>query len=305
MPIVFASPPLPPPQFSEGTSALGHVWTGHDGSEWSLTDWRRGLCLIAEGVQGLHFPKITKYRSTSRAVPGFRGRGWRTASRDVFWPLLLWADGSEDWRTLYDGFFDTIHPEKAGVWSVTAGNGTRSLRLTGRFDDEHAFPLDPYLEGWATIPVSMEPEQPYWEGRPVKVGPFSEPSGVPFIDPVLLGPPFHISPAATFATATIDNPGDVDAWLVWTAEGPLSSVVLGIGGVTATVPFSLLAGQTLRIDTDPRNVSARLDGVDVTEQLGLLEFSAVPSGGAVPLAVSASGAGGITAELTPLYFRAF
>lgn len=303
MPIVLATPPSAPPPGAV-SAALGYRWLGPDGSVWDLNDWRSGVFLDNSGVTGLHFPKMTKYRSSSRAVPGHRNRGWRAESRDVFWPVCVWADGSEDWRTLYTRFFNTIHPEKAGVWEVTAGSQVRRLRLTGVFDSEHEFPLDPYMEGWATIPVQMEPEQPFWEGDPIAVGPFSEPVGVDFIDPVLLAPTFHLSPAATFATATIPNPGDVDAWLVWTVEGPLTDVVLGVGGVTASVPFSLLAGQTLRIDTDPRKVSALLDGVDATEQLGLLEFAAVPSGGAAPLSVSASGAGGITASLTPLFFRA-
>jgi len=303
MPIVLASPPSTPPPGTV-TTGLEMRWIGPDGSEWDLNDWRSGVCLMLDGVTGLHFPQITKYKSTSRAVPGHRNRGWRAESRDVFWPLYVYGDGSEGWKSAYTRFFNTIHPEKSGVWEVTAGTQTRRLRLTGVFDDDHQFPRDPYLAGWAVVPVQMEPEQPFWEGDPITVGPFSEPAGVDFIDPVLLAPTYNISPAATFATATIANPGDVDAWLVWTIEGPLTDVVLGVGGVTADVPFSLLAGQTLRIDTDPRNISALLNGVDATEQLGLLEFSAVPSGGTAPLSVSASGAGGITAELAPLFFRA-
>ncbi|MGQ7313369.1 hypothetical protein ACUOFU_16810 [Microbacterium arabinogalactanolyticum] len=302
MPIVLAAPPVTPPPGGM-SSGLRMRWIGSDGSEWDLRDWRAGVCLLLDGVTGLHFPSIDKYKSTSRAVPGFRNRGWRAASRDVFWPLYVYGDGSEPWRDVYRRFFDTIHPQRAGVWEVTSGTETRSLRLTGVFDDEHQFARDPYAAGWSIIPVQMEPEQPFWEGKTIRRGPFSAPTGVDFIPPTL-APSFHISPAATFASATIPNFGDVDAYLVWTVEGPLTDVVLGVGGVTATVPFSLAAGQVLRIDTDPRNVSALLDGVDATEQLGLLEFAPVPSGGSAPLTVSASGAGGISAELTPLYFRA-
>lgn len=301
MPIVFAAPPVAPPSLS-GSAGLRMRWLGADGSVWDLNDWRAGVCLMLGGVTGLHFPRVTKYKSRSRAVPGHRNRGWRAEARDVFWPLYVYGDGSESWRAVYDRFFATIHPDKAGVWEVTAGTQVRSLRLTGVFDDDYQFTRDPYAAGWAVIPVQMEPEQPFWEGQTVKRGPFSAPAGVDFIPPTL-APTFHISPAATFASATIPNQGDVDAWLVWTVEGPITDVTLGLGGVTATVPFELSAGQVLRIDTDPRNISARLDGVDVTAQLGLMEFAAVPPGGVVPLMVAASGAGGISAELTPLYFR--
>jgi hypothetical protein len=305
MALVFAAPPIAPPE-STRWGALEMTWTGADGSVWDLTDWRTGIALLRGGVTGLHFPKITKYRSESRAVPGHRRRGWRTAGRDVFWPLYVYGGRGqgEAWRDIYTRFFNTIHPEDEGVWSVTAGGKTRTLRLTGRFEDEHQFDRDPYLDGWAIIPVELEPSQPYWSGEAVKVGPFSVPDPVDFI-PEDGGPPFHVSAAGTFATATISNPGDVEAFPVWTVVGPLTDVTLGLGGVSADVPFPVADGQKLRIDTDPRNVSATLDGVDVTEDLGLLEFAAVPKGGTVPLAVGATGEGSIRAELVPLYFRAF
>lgn len=280
------------------------TWTGADGSVWDLLDWRSGICLLLDGVTGLHNPTITKYQSRSRAVPGHRNRGWRAESRDVFWPLYFYGDGSDEWLDVYARFFATVHPERAGVWAVTAGTQTRRLSLTGVFDSEHQFARDPYLDGWATIPVELEPAQPFWEGDPVTAGPFSAGDGeIDFIDDEDGAPSFHISPAATFASATIANPGDVESYLIWTITGPLDSVEVGVGDVTATVPFEIESDEVLRIDTDPRNVAATLNGVDVTAELGLVEFDPVPAGGSAALTIVASGEGSVQGTLTPLFFR--
>ena len=272
---------------------------------WDLRDWRSGVCVLMDGVTGLHSPRIDKFRSESRSVPGHRRRGWRTTGRDVFWPVFVYGDGSDAWRDVYGRFFATIHPDREGVWEVTAGDSSRRLRLTGVFDDEYQFGLDPLQHGWARFPVSLEPAQPYWEGDPVTTGEFGVPDPVDFIDEEVGAPDFHLSTSSTFASATISNPGDVESWLVWTVRGPLTGVELGVGGVTAPVPFDLLDGQTLRIDTDPRNVTATLNGIDATAELGLIEFGPVPPGEDVDLSITATGSGTVQGQLIPLYFRAF
>lgn len=301
-PLVLAAP-YAPPNFGKFRT-LGMSWQGWDGSSWDLTDWRGGIALMRDGVTGLHNPRITKYKSESRAVPGHRRRGWRTAERDVFWPLYVYGDGSEAWRQNYDRFFNTIHPDREGIWTVTAGPVTRRLRLTGVFDDNFQFGADPYQRGWVIIPVQLEPSQPYWEGKTAKAGPYSAPVPVDFIGPGG-APTFHISQSDTFVEARITNAGDVEAWLVWTVRGPLTGVQLGAGGVSGEVPFDVPDGQVLYIDTDPRRVTARLDGADVTAELGLIEFGPVQPGANVDLTINATGAGSITAELVPLHMRAF
>lgn len=91
----------------------------------------------------------------------------------------------------------------------------------------------------------------------------------------------------------------------WEAHGPFTSVTVGVGDSTVVAPINAAAGQVLVIDTDPSVQAAFLDGVDVTEQLTQAEFGTIPPGTAVPLTLSMTGTGFITATYTPKYFRAW
>lgn len=290
---------------------LSLEWIGHDGSIWDLNDPRGGLALYRKGVEGLHFPRITKNSSTSRAIPGKRLRGWRAESRDVFWPVYLGGDGSDAWLERHSAFFDTIHPSLPGTWRVSAGDETRTLQLTGVFDDTHSYEIDPLLRGWALYDVTLEAAQPFWQGTRVRRGPWKAPETSPFFP----GPPFRISSSSAFGSAVVPNTGDVDAWGVWWATGPLTEIELGVGGAVIRPPFGLEAGEMLRIDTDPRHPTAQIGpavtdtddfvGVDITQDLGLQDYAPVPPGASVDLHVEATGSGAVMFDVTPLHFRAF
>lgn len=303
-PVILSVPaPLPEP-YVNPWPGLSVTWTGADGSVWDLTDRESGVALFLKGVVGLHFPKFTRYKTRSRAIPGSRLRGWQAGEREVFWPLLIWADGSDAWRDRNNAFMNSLHPQIPGTWTVQAGsNPARSLDLTLVVDDDYAFEMDPMRCGWAEYPVTLEAAQPYWRGEPVKAGPWKAPAVRPFIDPAG-APPFYISKGTTFGSAKVANTGDVPAWGVWRMVGPLTGVEVGVGD-SVIHPFDLGVDDELVIDTDPRHPTALLNGVDATAALGLQNYAAVPPGAKVGLHVQAIGSGSIQFELTPLYFRAF
>lgn len=306
MPLVLASPPAAPPGVEWGTVRL--IWRGADGSVWDLRNWRAGIALMRDGVTGLHFPRITKSKSISRSVPGFRLRGHRAEGRDVVWPLYVWGDGGDEWKSVYDAFFATITPDRPGTWEVTAGGVTRRLQLTGVFDDDYTFAFDPYQNGWAIIPVALEPENPFWQGDPILTPIFGGEDPVDFI-PDEPGDDYYPAPTASFSSATLRNPGHVEAYVTWTVRAldtvEAGAVTLGLGGVTATVNVAMAEGDTLVIDTDPRNVAALLNGVDVTEELGLVEWAPLPPGQDVPLTIlGPAAAATVQASLVPLFYTA-
>ena len=302
--VTLSAPPAGSSPVAPGAwGGLSLVWEGPDGSVWDLTDPDGGVVLTTDGVSGLHNPRVSKFSSVSRVVPGKRLRGWRAVSRDVFWPVFLWADGSREWLQRNREFFSTIRPDAAGTWRVRSDTDERSLQLTGVFDDPHAFDRDPSVAGWALYGVSLEAAQPSWQGQRIRRGPWSSPDPKSFFGAG--APPFTISSSVTFASATIPNPGDVEAYGVWSAVGPLTGIVLGVGDSLIRVPFNLGIGDVLTIDTDPRNPTATLNGVNATRRLGMQEYAAVPPGASVPLHVEAAGTGQIMFDLVPLYFRAF
>lgn len=303
-PIILSTPPSAPPVPGEQWEGMTLEWVDADGNVWDLNDWKTGILLDNRGVEGLHNPQLTMFRSESRGTPGHRKRGWRAKTREVFWPIFVYGDSSAEWLTRQREFLSTIHPDREGKWRVTANGETRELTVSAVFDDAHTYDIDPMLEGWASYGVELEAAQPFWQGAPIRRGPWQAPGAVPFL-PTEGGPPVTISSSSAFGSATVPNPGDVEAWGVWSVEGPLSSISLGVGSAITTVPFNLGAGEQLIIDTDPRHPSALRDGVDATEQLGLQDYAAVQPGGNQPLHVEATGTGSIIFDLVPLYFRAF
>lgn len=310
-PIILAAPRFLPPVPVNNREGYRSEWVGPDGSVWDLNAWESGLILDSRGVEGLHNPVITRNTSKSRRIPGHRLRGWRAEAREVFWPVFIYADDTADWLAVHREFFQTIHPDRAGTWRVTALGETRELRLTGVFDDGHVYDVDPLLDGWGEYAVTLEAQQPFWQGKTIRRGPWRTPDPQPFFS----GPPFTISSSTTFGAASIPNTGDVDVWGVWWATGPLSAIELGVGDTLITPPFDLEAGEMLRIDTDPRNPTAQkgaevndtalFEGSDVTTALGMQDYASVPPGERVELHVNAVGSGSIMFDLTPLYFRAF
>lgn len=300
MPIVFASAATVPIRVRATPYFMS--WTGFDGSVWPLSD-PHVLPAMERGVKGLHMPAFTTYQSETPLVRGVEHTGYTVQPRSVYWPMFFQADNEAEWRSRYGGFFDSFHPVEAGTWTVGEGANRRTLPLTGVFDGSYAFGMDPFVTGWAMIGVELLAPRPLWRGVPVSRR-FTAQDGVDFIQ-AGLAPEFHISPAATFSSATISNPGNEPSYLTWTVEGPQDDLFLGVGGATIDVPFAVPDGSVLRIDTDPANQFATLDGVDVTTDLGFQTFAPVPARGTSPLSIAASGAGAVNAELVPLYWRAF
>lgn len=304
MVILLATPPVTP--FVENNVVQKHKWVGWDGSVWSLHDGTQGVALEGRGLVGLHNPPIQKFYSEARAVPGARVRGSRAGVRPVKWPLLVASDRrvASEWQAIQDAFFNSIHPEKPGVWTVTTGRTVRSLRLTGVYTGDPGYMHDPLLFRWAQYDVELEATQPFWEGEPVTAGPFDAGTPVDFI-PEEGAPSFHLSGSSTFEKAKVTNPGDVPVYPVWEVRGPLDDVTMTLDGRTITVPFAVGSGERLCINTDPRNLSVTLDSVDYRQELGFQQYAPVPAKGTSSLVITGTGAGSVTAKLTPLYFRAF
>jgi hypothetical protein len=291
-------------------------WTGWDGSQWVLSD-PTGHMSMLPGVEGLHEPRYGRFLSTSSVIPGNRIRGAQAQARTVFWPLQFQADDVDDWRALYDGFFDSIDVVLPGVWQVGDGDDARTMKLTGMFDADYSFDMDPFITGYASIGVTLEAAQPYWEGVPVSAGPWVATTPVDFFP----GPPFHISDSSRdFTNAAITNPGKIASFVTWVCEGQIDAgSTIGVAGKLITLPFDVDAGKTLVIQTDPRLQYATLitgtiddvdwddlGGVDKTQDLGFQSFAPAPPGRDVPLQIAVTGAGGkVAARLTPLYRRAF
>lgn len=311
--VLFASPSRPPfvqapPQRFFG---LRIVWTGWDGSRWDLTDPTSGIIADSDGgLVGLHFPEFEKRSSKSPAKAGRRSRGSRTNERTVEIPVLIYADGSEEWMALYRAFFDSFDPDRPGVLSVespfkTAGviGQTRELVLTLESDGGHAFDHDPVMAGWYKFSLNLTADNPHWYGDPIEYSWEKVDPGLLFVPP---GPPFTIVSSSGLEEATMSNPGNVSAWVRWelTATAGAMRATVSVDGGAFQTP-SIPAGQTLTVDTDPASEASDLNGVDVDGLMDPWDPAEVPPGQTVPVSLIMTGFGTIKAWVRPPYFRAF
>jgi len=305
------APPVPvaPPQPVESVrDGIQHTWMGWDGSEWDLSDTESGLFFMP-GIRGLAMPTVTHYRSSSPSVHGSQWRGMNIPDRDVFWPLRMDSAGSsQDWLALDAAFWVTMRPEKTGTWTVQQPTGVRrSIDLRFNSDDT-VFVNDPSFLGRMVYGVTLDAEQPFWREDPI-VRTFRATVPAPFFS----GPGIvQINSAHQLAHATVDNPGDVAAYVVWTLAGPFDSASVGTAGKSISVPFALGPGEMLSIYTQPEFMIA-IDGSgnDRTDELGAAVMgspSAVQPSAAAPLTLSMVNPGAdafIEASLTPYFYRAW
>lgn len=263
------------------------------------------------GVRGLTMPPVVHYTTSYASVAGARWRGHTVEARPVFWPIQLFHDaGSQEWVNRDRAFWKTMRPTKVGTWSVVQPSGEKR-HLDCRFTDdaEQAFSHDPVMEGWSSYGINLSAEKPFWRSAPIRQE-WTAGGAVPFFPPTP-GDGFTISPSATLDTATMRNPGDVDAYPVWEIHGPVTSAQVGVAGRNITVPFAVSDGQTLIIDTDPSAQTATLydagmtNPVDKTMDLGDVDFAPMPADAVAPASLLVSGGGRIALVLTPLYLRAW
>lgn len=316
MAIVFAVPFVPsaPPKPWIG---LNMTWTGWDGSLWNLTKASEGVVMLP-GVRGLTMPPVVHYTTAYPTVAGARWRGHAVDPREVFWPIQLFSDvGSQAWIDRDRAFWRTMRPDKTGTWTVIQPSG-EERKLDCRFDNdsEQSFNTDPVMVGWSNYGIVMKANAPFWRGTPI-TREWVAGAPVPFFPTGGTGG-LTIGSSRGLSTATIKNPGDVEAFPVWELTGPVTSASVGIGGKTINVPFAIAAGQVLIINSDPAVQSATLynvtgsgatrvlsSPVNKTMQLGAVNFAPVPAEATTPLSLTMTGTGRVTLKLTPLYLRAW
>lgn len=120
---------------------------------------------------------------------------------------------------------------------------------------------------------------------------------------------FNLMSSSTVDSATVANPGDIDAWPKYTITGPVSEFSATISGGMVSATTEVIAGAVLVIDTDPtvQRATLTVDGVDttVTRDLVGVDWRPVPSGGSVSLDVTLIGTGSLVVSFMPRFFRAW
>jgi len=281
---------------------MSMFWTGYDDVVWDLTTGRNGVCMLP-GVRGLTMPAFSHHKSATASVPGARWRGYSTPEREVFWPVQLYHNvSSEEWVARDKAFWATLQPHRTGTWTVVQPNGNeRRLYLRFRDDGSQAFNTDPVMAGWANYGITLDAEQPYWEGG-TWTKTWKAASATPFFGTSNI---VTVSSGMESTKAKVTNAGDVEVYPVWTLQGPLSAATLNIAGREINIGFNIPSGQTLTVDTSPSRLTAIMNGVDKIKGLASSDFAPIPVGTDMPVTLTLTGAGTVTLTFKRLYYRAW
>lgn len=283
------------------------IWTGWDGSVWDITNWQAGAFVTRNGVEGLGTPTYTQWTDEqSPFVHGQRFTGYVVNPRQVVLPMFLYQDASaEGWMQVDQAWWNTMLPGKYGTLRAITPNGERTLRCRYVSGGEEAMVRDPFIAQWIEYVVELVADDPFWKGTPQSKSWTSFDGRDFFNGPDDKAAPFYIGSASVAETATMSNPGDVEAWPVWEIAGPFTKFEVGVGNRLVSYSGTVPEGKTMKINSNPTNQTAYLDGVDVTDKLLSYQFAPIPPGEDRPINVKITGNGSVTATITPRYLRAW
>ena len=303
-------------------------WRAHDGTVW---DWLSGAdgVLAGRGLSGLLFPEFEQGMAdaqTGGRWQGFRGRprkisvklqvGDNTASlhppafppEDTFFPKLgKWIARDSyrrgaDWRELDRSFRQSLLPTKVGTLACITPEGERTIPL---IVDSVTDTIETWsdIRGFQEYDVDFTSESPFWSGTPVVFEVAAQAkTEVDYYQG--RGPTFVLSEGVKLTGTSIANPGDVEAWPVWSLTGP-GQFTIGVGNV-ATVTKTLTAGEKLTIDTGARTVLDE-SGASAWSRLQSRGFAPIPAGTSsdvVVTTVDTSSASKVSMSFAPQYMGA-
>lgn len=280
-----------------------HIWHGVDGSTWNMN--ADGPVPLMAGTSGQADPKVQVFGRTAPALDGFRMTGLRFEERRVFWPVEIAAPSSLEWVAKRRAFMASFSYEETGTWEVINDDGeTRTLELRLGVQDEQFYNIDPPVSLYELLGIELVADDPWWKG-PEIVQQFQT-AGVetPFFEPN----PTHvlnIMSSNTVASASISNPGDVDAWAEYLVNGPATAFSVTIDDGTVAGSIVVPTGEVLTVDTRPTAQVAMIStsSSPVTRDLSQVDWRPVPKGESVDLDVVLNGTGSIIVRIVPRYLR--
>lgn len=288
-------------------------WLGSDGTFWDLTT---GPVQIdgdsSNGVEGFGEPKWNRNTIETAGSDGQRRTGQRSraSAREGYLPVIILGDNEGSWVDLSRSWWNSWSPDIPGTLTVTMPDGTtRAISACLVDDDSYAPARDPGLNFSEETAVTWVADDPFWYG-PAQTAAFQVVDGTTDFFNGGAAPPFNLAPGNTINSASVSNPGDLEAWPTYILTGPATTFSVGVAGHTVAGSVTVEDGETLIVDSAPSRQVAllyRIDGTvaNVTPQLSAVDFGSVPARSSAPLDVSVAGSGQLTITFAPRYRRAW
>jgi hypothetical protein len=279
-------------------------WRGVDGSIHDLT--HGPLRLTAQALEVLMSLTVEGSVDELAYVDGQTLSGTKAAATEF--PLQVATaipqETVQAWTAIDAAWKRSIRAGKYGQL-LAAGPGGDVRALTARMKSEKpGLDHDQSELRRTNLIYVMVADDPWWYGE-TKSTVFGAHQAPPsFYGPRGFGPPFYLAAGSVAGAASVSNPGDEDAWPVWTFYGPTPRFSAVVDGERLAGDFAIRSGDYVTIDTHPtRQAAITADGTDVTDRLSSFGYAPVPPGDRVPVQVLTYGQGMTRLDLTPRYER--
>lgn len=275
---------------------------------------------LMPGATGLKLPPLDVVTGTTPGMPGSWLQEINVLEREVFLPIALWSDVSQaEFFATLDEFqgivsdWDDLDIGQTGTCRLVArsSKGERVLDVTYKGGMEGEEGGEATGEDWATYGLTFVAVSPYWHAREPVERPVSIAAGRAFLGDGSGNTPWPRSISASVVVGEnmpITVEGDVPTWTEYEILGPVPSVTVAYPGTAVEVPGGVPAGQILRLVTDPRSRSARLDGSIAWDRITMgATFSPLrPGTNRVSVVLSTAGDGaGLLMRWTPQWKAAW
>jgi phage-related protein len=225
----------------------------------TVTDLKALPGVRALGDVGLEMPAFTLVEEEVPGQAGARLREVKTLARDVTVPFLLEQPDEAALRGLLRLLARRMNPTRGdGRLRHTAADGSvRDLICRYAEGLGGSRIVGDAGQTWRRAALVFRALDPYWHDAADRVETFTRGTVATFF-PFF---PLRLTSSEVFASATVDNTGDVESWPVWQVTGPGGPRIVLRNLTTRhllTVETTLAAGNVLTIDTRPGFKTVRL-----------------------------------------------
>lgn len=292
-------------------------WNG-EGEDISLTSFGSSAwpgILIQPGATGLDMPPFALFSDDSPNLDGSIYRSARASAREIMIPVYLYGIDRPTVNAIKRKLFQALNPKRGYcLLKFTEGNNvTRQITayykggMEGAEGDTSGFT-------WCKYGLTFTAMDPWFYPTRSTSQRWTFGSGDPFLSTTASFFPMNLADGVLGdnTTMTIYNPGDIEAWPVWTLKGPIKSFTLQSPHgetIKASAPTDgtdvVASGKTLTIDTRPGKKTVKDNtGVNYWSKLNVNpQFWSVDPGDteATISVVTGSGSAAVTLSFYPRY----
>lgn len=236
-------------------------------------DDRINITIEGDGAKGLSMPTF-EFGIEALTVNLSRYQQVKTGKRIVELPLLVQASSALALETEISNINKLLNPlDGDSILTITRADGTQR-KLTCRYleGNEGDYGNGQYGLVWIKFILSLQAIDPiFYDVIPVADN-FAGTNLATFFPVGRNFFPMSLSGSTVVGAATVQNPGSVDAWPIWTIIGPGDNLILR--NITTekklSLPVSLLPSDKVTIDTRPDKKTVLLnDSVNYFPKLAL------------------------------------